>query len=111
MFKLSFEIKIISIMEKKVGLLVRLVAKAGKEKSVYDFIKGALPLANAESNTATWYAIQISENTFGIFDTFPHDAARQAHLSGPIAAALMANASELLETPPVIEYVDILAVK
>ena len=57
-------------MEKKVGLLLRLVAKDGKENAVYDFIKGALPLANAEHETATWYAIQISENTFGILILF-----------------------------------------
>jgi hypothetical protein len=55
-----------------VGLLVRLVAKAGKEKEVEDFIKGALPLAEAEPDTITWYAIKIDHSTFGIFDTFPN---------------------------------------
>jgi len=95
----------------KVGLLVRLVAKPGKAQQVADFLAGALPLAQAEADTVTWFAIKLSESEFGIFDAFPNDAGRQAHLNGPIAAALMANAAELLAVPPVIEPVDVLASK
>ena len=95
----------------KVGLLVRLVAKAGKEKTVAEFLAGALPLAEAEAGTVTWFAIRLSDKEFGIFDAFPDDTGRQAHLNGPIAAALMANAAELLAVPPVIERVDVLAAK
>ena len=95
----------------KVGLLVRLVAKPGKEQTVADFLTGALPLAQAEAGTVTWFAIKLSANEFGIFDAFPNDAGRKAHLNGPIAAALMANAAELLSVPPVIEQVDVLASK
>lgn len=94
-----------------VGLLVRLEAKPGKEQAVADFLKGGLPLAQNEPDTINWYGIQLGPSTFGIFDTFPADAGRQAHLNGPIAAALMANAGELLASPPVIEMVDILAAK
>jgi quinol monooxygenase YgiN len=95
----------------KVGLLVRLVAKPGKEQTVADFLAGALPLAQAEPGTVTWFAIKLSDSEFGIFDAFPDDTGRKAHLSGPIAAALMANAAELLAVPPVIEQVDVLASK
>ena len=94
-----------------VGLLVRLEVKPGKEAEVENFLRGALPLAQEEPATITWYAIRLGPTTFGIFDTFPDDSGRQAHLSGPIAAALMANASELLAQPPAIEYIDILAAK
>ena len=95
----------------KVGLLVRLVAKPGKEQVVADFLAGALPLAQAEAGTLTWFALKLSATEFGIFDAFPDDAGRKAHLNGPIAAALMANAAELLAVPPVIEQVDVLAAK
>ena len=95
----------------KVGLLVRLTAKPGKEQVVADFLAGALPLAQAEPATVTWFAIKISANEFGIFDAFPDDTGRKAHLNGPIAAALMANAADLLAVPPVIEQVDVLAFK
>jgi quinol monooxygenase YgiN len=95
----------------KVALLVRLEAKPGKESAVAEFLQGALPLANAEAATPVWFALQLGPSTFGIFDAFADDAGRKAQLSGPIAAALMKNASELLAKPPVIERVDLLAVK
>jgi quinol monooxygenase YgiN len=95
----------------KVGLLVRLVAKPGKEQTVADFLAGALPLAEAEAGTVTWFAIKLSASEFGIFDAFANDTDRKAHLNGPIAAALMANAAELLSVPPVIEQVEVLASK
>ena len=95
----------------KLALLVRLEAKAGKEQQVADFIKSALPLAEAEPGTIRWYALQLSPSTFGIFDTFADEAGRDAHLGGEIAKALMAHADELLATPPVIEKVALLAVK
>jgi len=94
-----------------VGLLVRLVAKAGKEEEVAAFLKSALPLAMAEPSTTVWYAIRMSASEFGIFDAFPDDTGRKAHLGGPIAQALMAKAGELLSEPPRIEQVDILASK
>ncbi len=94
-----------------VALLVRLEAKPGKEAEVEAFLRGGLALVQEEPGTATWFAIRIGPSTFGIFDTFPDEAGRQAHLSGRVAAALMAKASELLAKPPVIEKVDVLAVK
>ena len=94
-----------------VGLLVRLEAKPGKEQAVADFLRSGLPLAQNEPDTVTWYGIQLGPSTFGIFDTFPGNTGRQAHLSGPIAAALMANAADLLASDPVIEMVDVLAAK
>ena len=95
----------------KFALLARVVAKPGKEAEVAAFLKSALPLAEAEPETVKWYALQINENTFGIFDTFETEDGRKAHLQGQIAAALMANAAELLSVDPVIEFVDLLAIK
>ena len=94
-----------------VGLLVRLEAKPGKEAEVKAFITGALPLAQQEAGTTAWFALRLGPSTFGIFDAFPDEGGRNAHLGGPIAAALMARASELLATPPAIEKVDVLAAK
>lgn len=95
----------------KLALLARLEAKPGKEQEVADFIKSALPLAEQEPATVSWYALQLSPSTFGIFDTFETEAGREAHLGGEIAKALMAKAPELLAQPPIIEKVDLLAVK
>ena len=95
----------------KVALLVKLEAKAGQAQKVADFLKSALPLVEEEPDTVNWYAIRISENIFGIFDTFPGEDGRQAHLTGKVAQALMANAAELLAGPPGIERVEILTYK
>src|SRR6267154_1666098 len=93
----------------KVALYVPLEAKPGKEKEVADFLKSALPLVNAEPGTVTWFAIQEGPSSFAIFDTFNDEAGRNAHLSGKVAAALMAKAGELLAKPPAIHKIDILA--
>ncbi len=95
----------------KFALLARVEAKPGKEQQVADFLKSALPLAQAEADTVRWYGLQIGPSTFGIFDTFETEDGRSAHLQGQIAAALMANAAELLSKDPIIEFVDLLAVK
>jgi len=95
----------------KFALLARVEAKPGKEEEVLSFLKSALPLAQAESGTLRWYALQLGPSTFGIFDTFETEDARDAHLNGEIAKALMANASALLSKDPIIEKVDLLAIK
>lgn len=94
-----------------VALLVRLEAKPGKETEVESFLRGGLPLVQDEPETTAWFGIRLGPSTFGIFDAFPNEAGRQAHLSGKVAAALMAKASELFAQPPAIEKVDVLAAK
>ncbi len=94
-----------------VALWVRLDAKLGKEKAVADFLRGGLAIVQEEPATTAWFAIQMGPSTFGIFDAFANQRARQAHLSGRVAAALMAKAGELLAKPPSIEKIDVLAAK
>jgi hypothetical protein len=94
-----------------VGLLVRLEAKPGKEADVENFLRKGLPIVQDEPDTVAWFAIRLGPSTFGIFDAFPDDRGRQAHLSGRVAAALKESAAELFSRPPVIEAADVLAVK
>ncbi|WP_428417831.1 putative quinol monooxygenase [Methylibium sp.] len=95
----------------KFALLVRLEAKPGKEAEVEAFLKGGLPLAKEEAFTPVWFALKLGPSTYGIFDAFADEAGRQAHLGGRIAAALMAQAPDLLAMAPQIEQVDVLAAK
>jgi quinol monooxygenase YgiN len=95
----------------KFALLARVEAKPGKESQVLEFLKSALPLAQDEPGTVRWYALQLGPSTFGIFDTFETEDGRNAHLSGKIAEALMANAAELLSKDPIIEKVNLIAIK
>jgi len=95
----------------KFGLFVKLVAKPGKEKEVEAFLRSGLPIVQDEPATLQWYAVKFDGRTFAIFDTFPDEAGRNAHLSGRVAAALMAKAGDLLAQPPSIEKHDVLASK
>jgi quinol monooxygenase YgiN len=95
----------------KYALYVRLEAKPGKEQEVADFLVSALPLVNQEPDTTAWFALKMGPSTFGIFDAFPNEQGREAHLNGAVAKALMAKASELLAKSPEIHKVDVLADK
>jgi quinol monooxygenase YgiN len=93
------------------GLFVRLEAKPGKEEEVSAFLKQGLQLANQETTTPLWFALRLGPATFAVFDAFQDEAGRQNHLNGPIAKALMAQAPNLLASPPVIERLDVLGAK
>jgi quinol monooxygenase YgiN len=93
------------------ALLVRLEAKSGKEAEVESFLSSGLALVQEEPATTAWFALRLGPSTFGIFDAFPDESGRQAHLSGRVAAALKEKASELFAQPPSIEKVDVLAAK
>src|SRR5258705_1147450 len=93
------------------SLFVRLEAKPGKEEEVAAFLMQGLELANQETTTPLWFALRFGPSTFAIFDAFYDEAGRQNHLNGPIAKALMAQAPNLLATPPVIEKIEVLGSK
>ncbi|HEX4495433.1 MAG TPA: antibiotic biosynthesis monooxygenase [Thermoanaerobaculia bacterium] len=95
----------------KTALYVRLEAKPGKEQEIADFLRGGLQLVQEETATTAWFGLQMGPTTFGIFDAFPDSEGRDAHLSGKVAAMLMAKGPELLAEPPVIVKIDVLAAK
>lgn len=93
------------------SLFARLEAKPGKEEELVAFLKQGLQLANQETTTPLWFALRFGPATFGIFDAFRDETGRQNHLNGPIAKALMAQAANLLASPPVIERMEVLGAK
>jgi quinol monooxygenase YgiN len=93
------------------GILALLEAKPGKGGELAAFLESGRAIAAAEQGTVTWYAFKISESTYGIFDTFASEEARQAHLGGEIPKALGKIAGDLLALDPDIRTLDILAVK
>lgn len=94
-----------------VGLLVRLEAKRDQRVATAEFLTSALPLVQQEAGTTAWFALRFNRSDFGIFDAFPSDAGRDAHLNGAVASALLAKADTLLDEPPSIQKVAILAAK
>ncbi len=55
--------------------------------------------------------MQIADDCFAIFDSFEGEPGRDAHLNGPIAAALISKAGEFLAAPPKIRHGTVLADK
>jgi quinol monooxygenase YgiN len=98
-------------MTVKLGILALLEAKPGKGDELGAFLEGGRAIAEAEEGTVTWYAFKISESTYGIFDTFATEEARQAHLGGEIPKALGQVASDLLALDPDIRTLEVIAVK
>ena len=95
----------------KLAIWAQLEARPGKEKEVEAFLKSALPLAEQEKETVTWYAIKMGPGRYGIFDTFADESGRNAHLTGEIAKALFAKADDLFAKPPNVAKPEILASK
>jgi quinol monooxygenase YgiN len=96
----------------KAALFVRIEAKPGKEAEVEKFLRDGLPIVEAEPDTVAWFGFRMGPSTFGIFDAFPNEEGRQAHLTGKVAAALMSKeTAALLSKPPQIERIDVLAAK
>ena len=91
------------------ALLVTLEAKPGRENEVAKFLRAGQGLVQQEPATTAWFAIKLGPTTFAIFDAFPDDAGRDAHLTGKVAKALMEKVSDLLAQAPNIEKADVLA--
>lgn len=97
-------------METTVGLLLTVEAKPGSEDEVAKLFASALPIVEDEPATIAWFAIRLGPSTFGVFDVFPDDDGRQAHLNGQVPKVLNENA-HLFASAPEIRRVDVLADK
>ena len=93
------------------GVLALLEAKPDKGADLAAFLEGGRAIAAAERGTVTWYAFKLDDSTYGIFDTFESEDARNAHLEGEIPRALAQVGPELLAKDPEIQLVEVLAVK
>ncbi|GGJ73691.1 putative quinol monooxygenase [Glutamicibacter ardleyensis] len=95
----------------EVALSVVLRAKPGKEEEVAEFLRSARSIVEQEEGTRAWFALKFDASTFGIFDVFPDDEARQTHLSGGVGQALAAQGADLFSVDPNIQNIDVLAYK
>ena len=98
-------------MDLTLGVLALLEAKPEKAAEVKEFLIGGKEVVDREPGTRTWYAFQIDETHFGIFDSFADQDARNVHLGGEIPRALGQVGPDLLATEPDLRTVDLLAVK
>jgi quinol monooxygenase YgiN len=94
-----------------VGLLIRLQAKPGQESEIEKFLESAGPIVEGEPATTAWFGIRLGPSEYGIFNAFPDEAGRQAHMTGHGAEALFARAPDLFAHPPAVEPIDIVVAK
>lgn len=84
-------------MKNATASFIDMPAAAGQTQAFAEFLSGAAPLVKAtEPGTELWFALQ-SQDTLAIFDVFVDAAARDAHFSGDVAAALGKNADTLVK--------------
>jgi quinol monooxygenase YgiN len=93
------------------SFVAKLTAKPDTGDEVSSLLRQARAMAEQEAGTVVWFALRTDPSTFWIVDAFATEDARQAHITGPIAAALMANADRLLAEPPTILPADVVASK
>jgi quinol monooxygenase YgiN len=95
----------------KLALVVRLVARPGKEAAVRELLAGEQELIRAEPFTPAWFALGVGHGVFYIVDAFRNEGDREKHLAGSVARLLMSELSELLAEPAKIEKADAIGVK
>jgi quinol monooxygenase YgiN len=93
------------------ALFVRLNAKEGKGDDAETLLRNSLEAVMEEDDTTTWYAVRFGRHDFAIFDTFPGNTGRLAHLAGKVGRTLIARTPELFEGLPKIEHAEVLAYK
>lgn len=93
------------------GLLTRLSARSDRDADVKQFLSSVLALSEQEADTTASFAVRFGRGEYGIIDIFPDEAARQAHLDGPVPAALEEQRRNLFEDEPHIQKLEVLADK
>lgn len=93
------------------GLLLTFKAKAGHESEVEQFLRDARPIVMDEPMTTAWFAIRTDDGDYGIFDVFPDNGGRLAHLAGQVPRELAKRSMSLLGSVPELALVNVQAEK
>ncbi|SOE99514.1 hypothetical protein SAMN05446635_7536 [Burkholderia sp. OK233] len=93
------------------ALLLTFKAKAGHESQVAQFLRDAQALVEQEPKTVAWFAIHLDDGHFGIFDVFPDNGGRFAHLTGHVPRELAKHSLSLLGSVPDIGMLDVVDAK
>ncbi len=93
------------------GLHVTLRARRGRENEVMDLLGEIRRSVAAEPETRPWFALRRGRRVFEIFESFPDERARRAHLSGEGARTLLGRSRELFAEPARITRLDVVELK
>jgi quinol monooxygenase YgiN len=93
------------------GMLLTFRARMGHEREVEKFLRDAKLLVDSELHTTAWFAVQLANGEYGIFDVFPDNGARFHHLTGHVPRELAKHAFSLLGSMPEMELLSVSAEK
>jgi quinol monooxygenase YgiN len=93
------------------GMLLTFKARTGHESEVEQFLRDARPMVMDEPKTTAWFAIHTDDGEYGIFDVFPDNGGRFAHLAGHVPRELARHALSLLGSMPDMEMLNVEAEK
>jgi hypothetical protein len=85
--------------------------EAGHEDDVAEFLRGARACVEEEPGALAWFALRFEDGRVGIFDVFPDNRARLAHLTGRVPRELAKHALAFLGSLRDMERNDVLAAK
>jgi quinol monooxygenase YgiN len=93
------------------GLLLTWPPRSGHEDEVAEFLRGARSIVADEPATIAWFALSLPDGSFGIFDVFPDNSGRFAHLTGKVPLEIAKHATSLLGGVPDMDMLNVLAAK
>ncbi|MCQ8278288.1 hypothetical protein NFI95_07475 [Acetobacteraceae bacterium KSS8] len=94
-----------------VGTYVEIETRLGAGRDFGEALVKARENAASEADTLAWYALRTAKNGYAVFDTFPHEEARAAHLHGIAHNGVMEAINRFVDTPVVFRRFDIIASK
>lgn len=86
-------------------------AKPGKEEEARAFLREAARRFHSEPGTTNFYAMELGERRFAIFNLFADETALANHVQGEIARWVQAQQPELFVAPYDITQAQIFATK
>jgi len=93
----------------KLGFLVRLEVKPDKVPEFEAWVGASLPAIEDEPGTTAWFAVRLGPTSYAVFDVFPNEAARQAHLEA--GRIRLEGLSDLLAEPPSMVRTEVIVSK
>ena len=92
---------------------IHIEGRPGHGDDVVRMLRDILACVEGEPATGPWYGVRYSETTFGIFETFPSIAGRQAHVDGGGGDIFrdLERMNAILAAPAHVRKVDVLLSK
>lgn len=93
------------------ALMLSFRPRAGHILEVEQFLRDAKATVMHEPKTSAWFALQLDDGHYGIFDVFPDTGGRFVHLTGHVPRELAKHSLSLLGGMPDLDMINVLCSK